>query len=161
MIRRLLKLFLILVLFLYLLLLVRLIVFKYPDDMMLYYLRNWSPEAVLRHARSANLTPFHTIRYSLAYRQFNLVNVLFYNILAFIPLGLIASALIKRRWRWLLVPLMGLLVSVSLEAMQVVTTLGEGDIDDVILNFTGAVIGYMLFAIIVRIGNWFKRTFLI
>ncbi|MAU12618.1 MAG: VanZ family protein [Anaerolineaceae bacterium] len=157
--RRLLKLFFVLVLILYLLLLVRLIVFKFPDDMTREILRNWSPEAVLRQARSANLIPFHTIERSLTYRQFNSVNVLIYNIAAFVPLGLIAPALIRRRWRWLLVPLMGLLVSVGLETIQLVTTLGEADIDDVILNLAGTSIGYVLFAITVRLGNWRRRAF--
>lgn len=157
--RRLLKIALIFVLILYLLLLVRLIVFKFPDDMTREILRNWSPEAVLRQARSANLIPFHTIGNSLTYRQFNSVNVLIYNIAAFVPLGLMAPALIWRRWRWLLVPLMGLLVSVGLETIQLVTTLGEADVDDVILNLTGTIIGYVLFAITVRLGNWRRRVF--
>ena len=152
--QRLLKPFFILVLIAYVLLLIRLIVFKYPDEMTLDILRNWSLDDVLRQARTANFTPFLTIRRSLMYRQFNSVNLLIYNMLAFVPLGLMLPTLIWRRWRWLLVPLIGLLVSVGLEAIQLVTTLGEADVDDVILNLAGTIMGYVLFAITVWVGNW-------
>ncbi|MCB9460229.1 MAG: VanZ family protein [Anaerolineaceae bacterium] len=159
--QRLLKLFFILVLIAYVLLLIRLIVFKYPDEMTLDILRNWSLDDVLRQARTANFTPFLTIRRSLMYRQFNSVNLLIYNVLAFVPLGLMLPTIIWRRWRWLLVPMIGLLVSVGLEAIQLVTTLGEADVDDVILNLSGTIMGYVLFAITVRVGNWRRRHNLI
>ncbi len=59
------------------------------------------------------------------------------NILIFIPFGLLFPG---KRWKWLLLTVV--LFSAGIEAVQYVLNLGWCEIDDVICNFLGAVIGF-------------------
>ena len=43
-----------------------------------------------------------------------------------------------------------LLLSLIFETIQLLTGLGEFDVDDILLNILGAVIGYMFYHIVVR-----------
>lgn len=125
---------------LYLAVLVRLIIFKFPPSMTHSILSTWSPDRL--SLAGMNLIPFNNIFHDL----FTPIlptqrRVLFYNVLAFVPWGglllLIWQGIRLRR-----VALAGLILSLLIEAVQVITGLGTGDIDDVILNVTGCVMGY-------------------
>ena len=67
------------------------------------------------------------------------------NIAAFIPMGilvpLISPRLFGHPYRILV---MGMLNSAAIEVVQLVTRLGSCDIDDVILNTIGVIIGYLM-----------------
>ena len=132
------------VLLAYLLLLTRLIVFKYPAAMTQAILSGWSVDGLIRHIHTANLTPLHTISRSLLRPRLRIeVTTLVYNVAAFVPLGILLPCLGARTLRGVLV--VALLVSGTLELIQLVTILGEADVDDVILNVLGAVIGFVGF----------------
>ncbi len=99
--------------------------------------------------RSVNLVPFRTIGGYLAdlagaahLRAFALQNLLA-NIVIFVPLGVYAALLNrdKRVWKNLLIVLGA---TVLAEAVQTVFKLGHGDIDDVILNCFGGLLGIFL-----------------
>ena len=67
------------------------------------------------------------------------------NVVLFVPLGVFLPLLWKplgRLWR---VMALTAAVIILVETAQVVTLLGRGDIDDVILNVLGAAIGYGLY----------------
>ncbi len=98
--------------------------------------------------RSLNLIPFQTIGGYLAdlagaahLRAFALQNLLA-NIVIFVPLGVYAVLLNrdKRVWKNLLIVLGA---TVLAEAVQTVFKLGHGDIDDVILNCLGGLLGIL------------------
>lgn len=132
----------------YLLVLAKLIVFKFPDTMMQGILSTWSPDSVRRQLRAANLIPFKTISSAVFSPQLRIeVTTLIYNIIAFVPLGVIVPLLSEKVRKWGVMLLIGLLVSLGFEVVQLVTTLGLLDIDDVILNVTGTMIGYGCFKI--------------
>ena len=59
------------------------------------------------------------------------------NILAFIPFGVLFPG---KRWKWLL--LIAVLFSAGIEAVQYAFNLGWCEIDDVICNALGALIGF-------------------
>ena len=70
------------------------------------------------------------------------------NIVMFIPLGFClpwANAPLRRFWKTLLVSA-GVIILV--EAVQLVTLLGHCDVDDLILNVFGVVIGYVIWRLI-------------
>lgn len=99
--------------------------------------------------RSVNLIPFRTIGDYLAdltgaahLRSFALQNLLA-NIVIFIPLGVYAALFNrdKRIWKNLLIALGA---TVLAETAQTVFKLGHGDIDDVILNCLGGLLGILL-----------------
>ncbi|WP_066172507.1 VanZ family protein [Bacillus marinisedimentorum] len=97
-----------------------------------------------------NITPFKTIKMYITYfDHFDLqtwtVNVLG-NVLAFVPLGFFLAWLFPvtaKWWRMLLV----LIVAVSaVEVMQFSLQVGSFDVDDILLNTFGGMIGYVLLA---------------
>lgn len=99
-----------------------------------------------------NLIPLQTIRLfwrllgHSKYRIHALVNLLG-NIIMFIPLGYLLPMCfsgLQRLWKTLLV---SALLIISVELMQLVTLLGSCDVDDLLLNLPGALVGYGLFAL--------------
>ena len=67
------------------------------------------------------------------------------NIGAFLPFGLfipIISRRLRRAWK---VVALGLLLSLTVEFLQLVTRVGCCDVDDIILNTFGTMLGYLLF----------------
>ena len=68
----------------------------------------------------------------------------------FIPIGLMVSALLKRPW---LAVLIGVLMSATIEVMQLLTHRGLFELDDIIYNSVGAVVGFLLYLLLKRIGQ--------
>ncbi|WP_125917242.1 VanZ family protein [Hymenobacter coccineus] len=106
----------------------------------------WSPHLV-------NLMPLantmRDYRYVSQIGQWNYWSNIFGNIALFVPLGpLVAAATGFRRWRWLLA--IGVGASVLIECAQYVLEIGIPDIDDVILNSTGALVGIILWEVLFR-----------
>ncbi len=101
-------------------------------------------------AANMNLVPLWTIRHFLALTQgaagpylarFAAVNLLG-NVWVFVPLGVFMPALwrpMEKLWLFALC-LAGLIVAIEL--VQLVTLLGSCDVDDLILNMTGGLLGY-------------------
>lgn len=76
-------------------------------------------------------------------RMYALAN-LWGNLLLFVPLGAFLPLLFSpfRRWWKALAGLLGILIAV--EAAQLVSRLGTCDVDDLLLNFVGAFLGWLL-----------------
>ena len=67
------------------------------------------------------------------------------NVVAFVPLGAFMSYFLNNsRYTFIKTILFGLMLTVSVEIIQLVTRVGICDIDDILLNFTGIVIGAVL-----------------
>lgn len=115
------------------------------------------PQALLARAAQRwenragiNLTPGATVRAMLekGSRGQKLIN-LAGNVLIFVPLGFL-PALLWKRWRhlWTAVPLCAG-VSLLIEALQLF--IGRSvDVDDLILNTLGGLLGYLLFCLVPR-----------
>ena len=89
------------------------------------------------------LTPLQEIRRALNSMSYWLMFMLWGNIAMFVPIGFF-PALLWRGWRWWKALLLGCLPSCAIEFIQFF--IGRStDIDDVILNTTGALLGYGLF----------------
>ena len=96
-----------------------------------------------------NLVPFHTL--GIYWRNlgsdFWLRN-LFGNLVLLLPLGLlgpIALPALGRGWR---IALVALLYSAAIEVIQLAVPDRSADIDDVIVNVAGALLGYLAFVIV-------------
>lgn len=101
---------------------------------------------------SYNIIPFKTIvRY---FKGFNLypLNVWFFNlfgnVLAFIPFGFFLPIVFKRVSNIKNIMLYGILFSLFIEILQLTTRLGSFDIDDIILNTIGTVLGFYIMKVI-------------
>ncbi|HEX8330741.1 MAG TPA: VanZ family protein [Hymenobacter sp.] len=101
---------------------------------------HWSPGLV-------NLKPLiTTIRrrhYMEAIGPVNYWTNIFGNIALFVPLPLLVAALSPLRNRWALLGI-GVGLSISIEVIQYVWRIGVPDIDDVIMNSTGTLLGVLL-----------------
>ena len=115
---------------------------------------NVSPEAIReRFDTYVNLTPFGTIdNYVKALRNGNLSRTVFLwnivgNLVLFVPMGMFLPHLKKRLSGCIRCLGNILLIIVLIEALQLILGVGSLDIDDVILNFTGSVVGYVIYLI--------------
>ena len=102
-----------------------------------------------------NLVPFREIRRFILYREtlgFTVVleNVIG-NIVGFIPYGFILPLIYKSKRKWWIILLLTMEFSLFIELTQLVLRVGSCDIDDVILNTFGGVMGYGLFSLCNRI----------
>ena len=100
---------------------------------------------------SLNLIPFASISNyvfsgSAAVKRFAVVNVIG-NIVAFVPLGAFLPLLRRRTGIWTNL-LVVVCASVTVEIIQGVFGLGASDIDDVILNTLGGLIGILFFTLL-------------
>jgi glycopeptide antibiotics resistance protein len=111
--------------------------------------------------RSLNLIPFNSIHAYIAgdnnlLRAFALTNVLG-NIVVFVPLGIYIT-LFNHKARRIKTVLLILSFSISVEIIQYIFGLGIGDIDDVILNVLGGVIGVGLYQMLWLIFKHYNKV---
>jgi glycopeptide antibiotics resistance protein len=102
-----------------------------------------------------NPYPFATIGQLFGSDGLNLsvLRLIVGNVLAFVPTGTLIPLLAPRRRSWVLVLGVGLVASVAIELGQLGLsglldyTYRQSDVDDVILNVIGALLGYVAFTI--------------
>ena len=99
--------------------------------------------------QSVNLVPFKTIinyikefnsMYSTRQIMFNLLG----NICAFMPMALFLPLLFKKQSKFKNFIITMIIIILGIESLQLITTSGRFDIDDLILNLFGSVIMYLL-----------------
>lgn len=91
-----------------------------------------------------NLIPFKTLIQDIQYSKVHL----FLNILLFIPFGILFPLAYPRRSSFLTFTMIALLCILGIELTQRLTYLGIFDIDDIILNLLGCLIGYFGYRVI-------------
>ena len=70
------------------------------------------------------------------------------NIVGFVPAGFFLPIVSRRSKKWYNTFLICFLFSLSVETVQLVFKVGSFDVDDIMLNVTGAVLGYILYRIV-------------
>ncbi len=116
------------------------------------FFADWYDHAPGKHWQyHYNLVPFTEIRRFLRYgTQLGAASIflnLIGNIIGFFPFGFFLPV-ISRRFRSVrIVALAGLVSSTAIEIVQLVTRSGVCDVDDIMLNTLGAVLGYLLFLV--------------
>ena len=114
----------------------------------------------LQPEQSFNLIPLRTIRgYFLilgredaaaeAFRPYAVTNFLG-NLLAFLPLGLFLPLLFRRQRRFWLFLLTAALCIAFVELLQLLSRRGALDVDDLLLNLPGAILGWLLWRLGIR-----------
>jgi glycopeptide antibiotics resistance protein len=90
-----------------------------------------------------NLVPFHTLSVYLANlgSWFWMRNLLG-NLLLLLPLGLLGPIALPALDRWWRIALVALLFSVAIELIQLAVPDRSADVDDVVVNLAGALLGY-------------------
>lgn len=109
--------------------------------------RGQGAERVYRY----NLTPLKEIRRFWVYReQLGFVAVftnLVGNVVGFVPFGLILPVINRNTRNLFFIGFAGFALSLCVECIQLVGKVGSFDVDDMILNTAGAVLGYLIFAV--------------
>lgn len=111
---------------------------------------------------SYNLTPFKEIRRFLVYRDILgwravILNV-FGNVMAFMPFGFILPEVWDQLNHWYTITLLGFLFSLFIEMTQLVSRVGSFDVDDLLLNTLGALVGYFVFIMAKGVWNRYRGT---
>lgn len=90
-------------------------------------------------------TPFDDLRDAFVRRDPAMARHFFLNVLMFVPFGYLIPATNPRYLRkWSFSMMGGLIVSTVIEGCQLLFQLGQSDVDDIIANTFGAVLGYGL-----------------
>ena len=97
-----------------------------------------------------NLTLFHEIgryyRVGISTGNWNLFKFnVFGNIIVFVPLGVFLPSLFQKFRKMLPIFLISLELSLVIEITQLVTRIGSFDVDDLLLNTVGGLLGGILF----------------
>ena len=103
----------------------------------------------------ALMKPFHGLSEAIAQRSAEPLNHALLNILLFVPFGFFIPRANIRLSHAGLVLLCGIVTSTLIEGLQFILRLGYCDIDDIIANALGAIVGYGIFSLFSKIGsNW-------
>jgi glycopeptide antibiotics resistance protein len=138
-------------LIIYLLVLTKFIVFKQPPSIVKdQLLHHYSWKAAKANMHKANLTLFATIKlyWNSNLRATYKISNLLGNIVGFVPLGILFPLLSRRLRTFPRTVFMVFLFSLAFELFQLFTMLGICDIDDLLLNTIGGMIGYLIFLIL-------------
>lgn len=135
---------------LYLLILMRVIIFKYPFDVMQQIVDSWRKDVFWEGLSGANFKLFRTIKLYVRHwdnKGINSFGNLIGNIIAFIPLGYMLPRLHKIFENMFLCMATALLFILGIELFQLFSAFGIFDVDDILLNGLGTLIGYLGFVL--------------
>ena len=136
--------------FAYLLFVIKAIVFKYPMAQMQEIVASWQKDVVWEGLETANFIPFKTIKMYIRYYDLpglrSFAN-LFGNVLIFIPMGMLMPMVHKASKNVFIMLAQALLFVLGIEVFQLFSAFGAFDVDDIILNCLGVLIGRVFYAI--------------
>lgn len=132
----------------YLLILLKVIVFKYPLWRLREIMDGWQREVLWEGLRGANFTLFKTIK--LYIRHWNLKEInsfgnLVGNVLVFMPFGYLLPRVWRAAENGIVCIGAAFLTVVGIELFQLLSAFGIFDVDDILLNCLGALLGYFCF----------------
>jgi glycopeptide antibiotics resistance protein len=138
---------------LYFALLIKVILFKDPFDIMVRCFEYGLNRPIVERISHSNFIPFKTILYYLGGNQsFGVAkDNLLGNIIAFGPLGFLLPIVFKRLKKVKHIILTAFILSLAFELTQLITSIGDFDIDDIILNVLGAICGYIVYIALVHL----------
>lgn len=105
---------------------------------------------------SVRTTPFDDIYQAFVQGDPKMATHFFLNVVLFLPFGYLVPATNPRYLgKWSFAMMGGLITSTVIELCQLLFHLGQSDVDDIIANTLGAVIGYILVRFVWRVQkNW-------
>lgn len=137
--------------FLYFLVLLKVIVFKYPLEQLAQITQTWTREVILEGLDTANFTLFKTIKMYVRYwGRLNSFENLAGNVVCFMPFGFLLPFLQEESRHWWVLLINSFLMVCGIELFQLVTAFGAFDVDDILLNCVGAMLGFMVFRFCMR-----------
>lgn len=130
----------------YILVVIKVIVFKYPYKQLLLIAAAWRKDVILEGLGTANFIPFKTIKMYIEYAyKLNSVENLAGNILVFVPFGILFPLAFCEGRKFYVMFLNAFVFILGIEVFQLFSAFGAFDVDDILLNCLGAVIGYGIY----------------
>jgi glycopeptide antibiotics resistance protein len=136
-----------LVMILYVAVLTKLILLKQsPRNVLRELKKDFTTQRVKNNLRHSNMQPLSTVK---LYMRSNLSERIVFaniggNILGFVPFGFLLPLLFHFFYKKRRIIAAGFLFSLGFEAAQLITGLGRFDVDDLLLNTVGALLGFLL-----------------
>ena len=127
---------------------------------------DWSNELFNKYiSNSFNIIPFHTIidyisKFNSLYDTKTIMVNLLGNLIALMPMAIFLPLLFKKTRKLKNFLLTVVIIVFCIEIVQFLTLTGSCDIDDIILNVTGAIIAYIIFKVN-SINNLIRNIFLL
>lgn len=134
----------------YLLVLLKVILFKYPLVEIREIVDSWQSDVLWEGMDRANFEWFRTIKLYTRYwdhKELNSFGNLIGNVLIFIPLGYFLPRLFRSAKSIAVCMLEVLIFVLGVELFQLYTNFGVFDVDDILLNCLGGLLGYILYKI--------------
>lgn len=142
----------------YIVFVIKVIIFKYPLEHLYAIAQTWRREVVLEGLGSANFIPFKTIKMYIDYAyKLNSFENLAGNILVFVPFGFLFPMVRPERRHFGDMFLNVLVFVLEIEVFQLFSAFGAFDVDDIILNCFGAVLGYIIYRKCGETYIWFQE----
>ena len=107
--------------------------------------------------REIHYIPFGTIMHFLfrvPSKKVMVINV-FGNIVAFVPMGFLLPIIKRKSASFKNTMLIVFFATCTVEITQYIAGVGVTDIDDIVLNFLGGVIGYVMYCAVYRLSMFF------
>ena len=106
---------------------------------------------------AVNLTPFYGYFDAFATGSLRAFQLIVFNVMMFVPLGLLLPLISKRLRSARIVLLCALLFSLCIETLQLLTSAGIFELDDLFHNTLGGVLGYLLYASVASVSRAARR----
>lgn len=147
-----------LIFFLYLVIVIKVIIFKYPLEQLREIASTWEKGVILEGLDTANFTLFKTIRMYIDYSyMLNSFENLVGNIVVFIPFGFLLPYVFGWGRNFFVMLLNAFLFVFGIEIFQLFSAFGAFDVDDILLNCFGAVLGYIAYLEYEMIKKWSRN----
>ena len=116
-------------------------------------------------SRSVNLVPFKTISLYIKwlfddnrYNNYIPLTNLGVNLILLFPMGFFLPNLFDRLRKFVAYLSTNILILALIETIQLITRRGSFDVDDFILNISGAIIGYLVWLLVAKIVKSIKES---
>lgn len=144
---------LLLIFILYILFVIKVIVFKYSYAQLQEIVNGWQKDVIWEGLSTANFTPLKTIKMYIRYYELPGIRSfanLFGNVLIFVPFGMLLPMIHKASQNIMVLLANGFLFVLGIEVFQLFSAFGAFDVDDIMLNCLGVLIGGVLYHILSR-----------
>ncbi|HBA68633.1 MAG TPA: VanZ family protein [Lachnospiraceae bacterium] len=131
------------VFFIYIVIVIKVIIFKYPWEDLKAIMDTWEKDVILEGLDTANFVLFKTIKMYINYSyMLNSFENLVGNVVVFIPFGFLLPLIYKSARKFPVLLFNAFLFVLGIEVFQLFSAFGAFDVDDILLNCVGAVLGW-------------------
>ncbi len=134
------------VFYIYIAIVIKVIIFKYPWEDLKAIMDTWEKGVILEGLDTANFTLFKTIKMYINYSyKLNSFENLVGNVVVFVPFGFLLPYIQEKSRKLPVLVLNAFLFVLGIEVFQLFSAFGAFDVDDILLNCFGAVLGWILY----------------